>query len=138
MRRRCASALSVLLAFFAPGARAALLTNLASVAERYDCLLLDQFGVIHDGKTAYPGAVAAVSDIQRRGKKICVISNSSRRKGDTLARLRSLGFGPCEGDADIPEGVQPISVVTSGEYVPSEFKPARLALSKPFGRHADE
>ena len=65
----------LLLAISVPRACAALLTNLAAVANRYDCLLLDQFGVIHDGKTAYPGAVAAVSDIQQRGKKICVIEN---------------------------------------------------------------
>jgi HAD superfamily hydrolase (TIGR01459 family) len=119
----------LLLAVFVPRACAALLTNLAAVADRYDCLLLDQFGVIHDGKSAYPGAVAAVSDIQQRGKKICVISNSSRRKGDTLARLRSLGFGPCEGDADIPEGVQPISVVTSGDLV---FEGLKAGNAAPF------
>jgi len=108
---------------------AMLLTNLMTVADRYDCLLLDQFGVIHDGKHAYPGAVAAVSEVQRRGKKVCVISNSSRRKHDTLARLRSLGFGPCEGDAELREGMQPISVVTSGDLV---FEGLKAGDAPPF------
>ena len=92
------------------------LSSLSSVIDRYDCLLLDQFGVIHDGKTAYEGAVAAVSEAQRRGKKVVIISNSSRRKGDSVARLRSMGFGPVEDDTN-PEGIPPISVVTSGDLV---------------------
>lgn len=91
------------------------LASLLDLADEYDAFLLDQFGVIHDGKTAYEGAVDAVCELQRRGKKIVIISNSSRRKSDTLARLRSMGFGPCEGDgaSDVP----PISVVTSGDLV---------------------
>ena len=99
------------------------LTSLSEVAQQYDAFLLDQFGVIHDGKTAYDGAVAAVSELQRAGKKIVIISNSSRRRSDTAARLRSMGFGPCESSdgesstSETADGVRPISVVTSGDLV---------------------
>lgn len=98
------------------------LTSLQHVADQYDAFLLDQFGVIHDGKNAYDGAVDAVTKLQRAGKKIVIISNSSRRRSDTVARLKSMGFGPCddgiEGDADPPiDGIHPISVVTSGDLV---------------------
>ena len=110
-------------------AAACQLSSLLEVAEQYDCLLLDQFGVIHDGATAYEGAVEAVTELQRRGKKICVISNSSRRRGDTVARLLAMGFGPCVGESGevlLPAGssaeddqakLLPISVVTSGDLV---------------------
>lgn len=99
--------------------------TLLAVAENYDVLLLDQFGVIHDGKTAYEGAVEAVCTMQKMGKKIVIISNSSRRRGDTVARLLSMGFGPVLGeDGELlqPEGCStegsvPISVVTSGDLV---------------------
>lgn len=88
-------------------------------------LLLDQFGVIHDGKTAYDGAVEAVRAVQRMGKKVVIISNSSRRKGDTVARLLSMGFGPVQGEngeflnlsAGADADLVPISVVTSGDLV---------------------
>ena len=90
------------------------LSTLSDVAESYDALLLDQFGVIHDGSVAYEGAVEAVSALQRAGKKIVIISNSSRRRADTVARLRAMGFGPCD---DGPDGPPPISVVTSGDLV---------------------
>ena len=85
---------------------AAKLGSLLDVCESYDCLLLDQFGVIHDGTTAYDGAVSAVAELQRRGKKIVIISNSSRRRGDTVARLRQMGFAISDDD-----------VVTSGDLV---------------------
>lgn len=72
--------------------------------------------MIHDGKVAYEGAVLAVAHVQARGTKVCIISNSSRRKSDTIARLRGMGFGPFDGDG-AEGGVQPISVVTSGDLV---------------------
>ena len=88
------------------------LTSLLDLADQYDAFLLDQFGVIHDGKTAYDGAVEAVSELQRRKKKIVIISNSSRRKSDTFARLRAMGF-----ESDLGPDDPPISVVTSGDLV---------------------
>ena len=121
----------LLLFFIAASSAAAALVpiaSLSSVLDRYDCLLLDQFGVIHDGKRAYEGAVAAVSEAQRRGVKVCIISNSSRRKGDSVARLRSMGFGPVEDDPN-PDDVPPISVVTSGDLV---FEGLLASESAPF------
>ena len=43
-------------------------------------VLLDQYGVLHDGKKAYPGAVAAVEALAAAGRKLLVLSNSSRRE----------------------------------------------------------
>ena len=100
-----------------PVLSAAKLGSLLDVCESYDCLLLDQFGVIHDGTTAYDGAVSAVSELQRRGKKIVIISNSSRRRGDTVARLRQMGFAISDDD-----------VVTSGDLV---FEGLRAGVDAP-------
>jgi len=86
------------------------ISSLDQIADKYDAFLLDQFGVIHDGKVAYEGAVEAVTRLQRMGKKIIILSNSSRRKADTIQRLEQMGF-KCE------HGPHPMSVVTSGELV---------------------
>ena len=43
-------------------------------------VLLDQYGVLHDGKKAYPGAIAAVEALAAAGRKLLVLSNSSRRE----------------------------------------------------------
>lgn len=41
-------------------------------------ILLDQFGVLHDGQKPYPGSVEAVKAMAETGRKILIISNSSR------------------------------------------------------------
>ena len=53
-------------------------------------MLLDQFGVLHDGKHAYAGAVDAVSGLAKAGLSIIVLSNSSRSASALL----------CSGHAD--------------------------------------
>lgn len=55
-------------------------------------VLLDQFGVLHDGKVPYPHAVAAVQRLADAGKQIIVLSNSSRRSGGTIGKLAKMGF----------------------------------------------
>ena len=42
-------------------------------------VLLDQFGVLHDGQKAYPGAVKAVEYLHGLGLRVLIVSNSSRR-----------------------------------------------------------
>ena len=49
----------------------------------YDTILLDQFGVVHDGKVPYDGAPELVRRLQRAGKRVVVLSNSSKRRRDT-------------------------------------------------------
>lgn len=57
-------------------------------------MLLDQFGVLHDGTKAYPGAVEAVEYLASRGCALLIISNSSRRSSQALSNIARLGFSP--------------------------------------------
>ncbi|KAG2423639.1 hypothetical protein HXX76_015156 [Chlamydomonas incerta] len=59
---------------------------------RYKGLLLDQFGVLHDGRVPYPGAVEAVTAAAAAGLALLIISNSSRRSAGTLDKLEAMGF----------------------------------------------
>ena len=68
------------------------LTSVAQLADRYDAFLLDQFGVLHDGKNAIDGAVACYDALAAAGKKLVVLSNTSRRRATALKKLPSLGF----------------------------------------------
>jgi HAD superfamily hydrolase (TIGR01459 family) len=67
-------------------------SGVGELADAYDTLLLDQYGVLHDGRTAYPAALAAVQRLAEAGKRLVVLSNSGRRADDTLAKLQLLGF----------------------------------------------
>lgn len=72
------------------------LDGIRSIAEsgRFKAWLLDQFGVLHDGKKPYPGAISTLKKLAGQGAKLVVISNSSRRVCITIEKLKSLGFDP--------------------------------------------
>ncbi|GAB2265459.1 hypothetical protein Dimus_000514 [Dionaea muscipula] len=72
------------------------LTGIQHIAEsrRFKAWLLDQFGVLHDGKQPYPGAISTLEKLAKTGAKMVVISNSSRRASVTADKMRSLGFDP--------------------------------------------
>ena len=42
-----------------------------ALVESYDLFLLDQYGVLHDGLAAYPGAVEALRELRARGRRLC-------------------------------------------------------------------
>ncbi len=81
--------------------------GLAAIADRFDGLILDQFGVLHDGARAYPDAAGCVERLVKAGKSLVLLSNSGRRTRENRARLAALGF-PVAAFA---------AVVTSGEVV---------------------
>jgi HAD superfamily hydrolase (TIGR01459 family) len=80
------------------------LTGLAAIAERFDGVLLDQWGVLHDGAKAPPGAIDAVASLAADGKRLVVVSNSARLGSDSRARLVALGYEPTNFTGFITSG----------------------------------
>jgi HAD superfamily hydrolase (TIGR01459 family) len=62
------------------------LQGVADVIDRYDALLLDQWGVLHDGAQPYPGAVDCLERLRAAGKAVVILSNSGR-SGEENARF---------------------------------------------------
>ncbi len=81
------------------------LPDAIAAAEGYDALLLDQFGTLHDGQHAYPGAPETLAALRARGKRVVLLSNSGKRVAGNLTRLARLGF---------PEELYDV-LLTSGE-----------------------
>jgi HAD superfamily hydrolase (TIGR01459 family) len=81
------------------------LNGLREIAGVYEAILLDQFGVLHDGRRAFPEAPAAVRALKDAGARIAVVSNSGKRAATNRARLQALGFS-----AELFDGV-----LSSGE-----------------------
>ncbi|XP_065620069.1 uncharacterized protein LOC112040886 isoform X1 [Quercus suber] len=71
-------------------------TGLQHLAEtrRFKAWFLDQFGVLHDGKKPYPGAILTLEKLAMTGSKMVIISNSSRRASTTMEKMKGLGFDP--------------------------------------------
>ena len=70
-----------------------LINSLAEVASDYDAIVLDQWGVLHDGTAPYGGSVAALERLVAQGTQLAVLSNSGKRSAPNLARIAQMGFG---------------------------------------------
>jgi len=83
-----------------------LLSSIEHISTEYDALLLDQFGVLHDGKEALPGARECYERLAAQRKKMAVLSNTSRRRAFAISKLPQLGFDPRALTAFICSGEQ--------------------------------
>jgi len=66
--------------------------GLRDIADQFDLFLVDQYGVLHDGVAAYPGAIEALARIASNGRDVIVLTNSGKDVSDNIARLAKLGF----------------------------------------------
>jgi HAD superfamily hydrolase (TIGR01459 family) len=69
----------------------ALPASLHEIADGYDALLCDVWGVIHDGVRSFPAACAALERFGRERGPVVLISNSPRPSPDVVPQLRALG-----------------------------------------------
>jgi len=68
------------------------LQGVHDLVDLFDCFIVDQFGVLHDGVRPYPGAVDALVMLKQADKTILLLSNSGRRSKPNEQRLLRLGF----------------------------------------------
>ena len=66
-------------------------TGFAALANRFDGFILDIWGVIHDGVTAFPSAVDCLRRLRASGKPTLLLSNVPRPNRDAKALLRRMG-----------------------------------------------
>lgn len=86
------------------------IAGLSEIADQYDAFLVDQWGVLFDAHAPYPGAKAALEALRDAGKKVVLLSNSSKRRRDALRNLEvKMGLGPPG-----PDGLY-LDIITSGE-----------------------
>mmetsp|Transcript_26716 Transcript_26716/g.73501 ORF Transcript_26716/g.73501 Transcript_26716/m.73501 type:complete len:433 (+) Transcript_26716:277-1575(+) len=80
--------------------------GIGKLADDYDVFLLDMWGVMHDGIKPYEGVPEVVRELRAAGKKLIILSNSSKRRSNSVEMLGKLGFSP---EDDFSE------IITSGE-----------------------
>ncbi len=78
--------------------------GLAGLAERYDGFIVDLWGVLHDGVTAFPEAVACLEQVKVRGKGIWILSNAPRRAQSVAERNAALGIPAALADGVMSSG----------------------------------
>jgi HAD superfamily hydrolase (TIGR01459 family) len=82
-------------------------TGIGHWADRYDALILDLWGVIHNGLAAYPAVPDCLTHMRAAGMQILFLSNAPRRSKEVVKRLTELGIPPDAYD----------HIVTSGDLV---------------------
>ena len=88
-----------------------IINSITEIIDLYDLFILDQWGVMHDGKKGYNHAIKSIIKLIEKNKKLIIISNSSKRKISSIDRLKSLGFDKNHF----------IEVMTSGEMIWQEL-----------------
>jgi len=68
--------------------------HLRDIISRYGTLLVDVYGVLHDGGDIFPHATEAMREARRQGATIIILTNSTDRADVVAARLADRGFGP--------------------------------------------
>jgi HAD superfamily hydrolase (TIGR01459 family) len=79
--------------FDAESGPVAVLANIGALVERYDGVILDLWGVVHDGRTPYPGAESALAQMMAAGKKVVMLSNAPRRAEAVIEGMAAMGLG---------------------------------------------
>src|SRR5580765_7418226 len=66
------------------------ITGLSQLAARYDVLLCDVWGVIHNGRESFPAACAALARFRAEVGPVMLISNSPRPHDPVIEQLDGL------------------------------------------------
>lgn len=107
-----------------PSPRSSHLRSFAHICSSY---LLNRLNNKHtDGKDALPGAVECLEELRSKGKRLVILSNTSKRESFTMARLPKFGFrqelfdgGVTSGEVKLCDGFFAVCYVlcTSISYV---------------------
>ncbi len=69
-----------------------ILSGLRDIASGYDALVCDVWGVLHDGQTGNPNAVAALRKFRDSRGRVVLLSNAPRPKRDVEAMFQRFGI----------------------------------------------
>lgn len=81
-----------------------ILDSIDHIADRYDALFCDIWGVVHNGRRAYPAACAALQRARAAGKRVILISNVPRPRSVIPEQLAKVGAPSDAWDAIVTSG----------------------------------
>ena len=90
-----------------------IVSSLADISDAYDAILCDVWGVLHDGKAAFPPASDALVAYRKRGGAVALITNAPRPSPPVEAQLLRLGVSRDAFDAVVTSGDVTISLIAA-------------------------
>jgi HAD superfamily hydrolase (TIGR01459 family) len=88
-----------------------LISSVDAIADGYDVLLCDVWGVVHNGRNVYAEAAAALQRMRAAGKSVILITNVPKPRGPIPKQLDRIGCPRDAWDA----------IVTSGDAIRAEL-----------------
>jgi HAD superfamily hydrolase (TIGR01459 family) len=101
-----------------PASRVPLIEGLSAIADRYDAVLCDIWGVLHNGRQAFPPASDALVAFRRRGGAVVLISNAPRPSAWIRPQVVGLGVSPDAFDAIVTSGDVTIGLIAERGAAP--------------------
>jgi HAD superfamily hydrolase (TIGR01459 family) len=80
------------------------ITGLSEISDRYDVILCDIWGVLHNGVTAFTQGSDALVSFRKRGGAVILISNAPRPSPPIAGQVLKLGVSPDAFDAIVTSG----------------------------------
>ncbi|MGI9405772.1 MAG: TIGR01459 family HAD-type hydrolase, partial [Hyphomicrobiaceae bacterium] len=81
-----------------------ILTGVRELASNYDAVLCDIWGVVHNGREAYPEAHHALSAYRKSGGTVVLITNAPRPWTEIAPQLENYGVPDHAWDAIVTSG----------------------------------
>ncbi|MBX2831253.1 MAG: TIGR01459 family HAD-type hydrolase [Rhodospirillales bacterium] len=83
-----------------------MINGLSEVIGKYDAVILDLWGVVHDGVDPYPNSIPAMTALKNAGVPVALLSNAPRRSSVVTARMEDMGiardlYGPAVASGEI-------------------------------------
>jgi HAD superfamily hydrolase (TIGR01459 family) len=95
-----------------------IISSLADISDAYDAILCDVWGVLHDGKRAYPPASDALVAYRRRGGAVALITNAPRPNPPVRAQMLKLGVSKDAFDVVVTSGDVTLALVEERDGAP--------------------
>jgi len=102
--------------------------SVEELAGRYDAVLCDVWGVLHDGRTVFPGTADALIGLRAAGARVVLLTNMPRPSSTMPAALVRLGVPDAAWDA----------IVTSGDAIRAELSRRAPGPVLRLGRDSDQ
>ena len=99
--------------------------GLYELMDSYDGFIMDQWGVLHNGLHPYENVLDSLNHLKARKKQVVILSNSAKRSGENVDRLKKLGIKPGQYKA----------VVSAGEVTWRGLKEKKEAPFKGLGQN---
>ena len=87
------------------------ITGLGEIADRYDAVLCDVWGVVHNGRESFRPASDALVAFRRRGGVVVLLTNAPRPNPPIRAQVLSLGVAPDAFDAVVTSGDVTVALI---------------------------